>query len=288
MRKRSVSVESQDQMESHEDALHYLHDSIYGDLDWDATLDYMTSRYIQPLQHKFDLSQMHFADCAAGFGWLSFAYLRAGGKHATLIEPDKMRLEAAREIAAQLGVLERCTFICSTLENAPLEEKSVDIFACVETLEHVGRGNIASGVETIVRCTRHGVLLTTPNALFPVIAHDTRLPFAHWLPKTVRQHYAARFNRSELDEGNDFLTPSDLALLRRYFKPVARYQTFASYREFLAFYPHYLPYGPSAHRHRQRASLPLRFFMLLVGKLFGTYAYLVSPNLSNIWIRRLE
>jgi 2-polyprenyl-3-methyl-5-hydroxy-6-metoxy-1,4-benzoquinol methylase len=277
---------SQSQME--DNALHYLHKGIYGDLDWEATLDYMTRRYIQPLQREFDLNGMHFADCAAGFGWLSFAYLRAGGKHATLIEPDEPRLEAARAIAKQLGVSERCTFICSTLESAPLENKSVDIFACVETLEHVGQVNIAACVATIVRCTRHGVLLTTPNALFPVIAHDTRLPFAHWLPKAARRSYAARFNRLEEEEGNDFLTPADLSLLRSSFKPAARYQTFASYKEFLAFYPHYLPYGPAAHRHRHGAPLSLRLFVLLAGLLLGRHAYRVSPNLSNIWVRKPE
>jgi 2-polyprenyl-3-methyl-5-hydroxy-6-metoxy-1,4-benzoquinol methylase len=276
------------QTEDHKNALHYLHNSAYGDLDWELTLDYMTRRYIHPLGQEFDLETMHFADCAAGFGWLSFAYLRAGGKHATLIEPDGLRLDAARAIAARLGLSNRCSFICSTLESVPLENKSIDIFACVETLEHVGQTNIAACVETIARCARRGILITTPNALFPVIAHDTRLPFAHWLPKPLRRRYAAWFNRLDQEEGNDFLVPSDLALLRDYFKPVARYQTFSSYREFLRFYPHYLPYGPALNRNRRRPPLPLRLFVLLAGTLFSTHAYRISPNLSNIWIRKAE
>jgi hypothetical protein len=131
-------------------------------------------------------------------------------------------------------------------------------------------------------------LLTTPNALFPVIAHDSRLPLAHWLPKPVRRSYAARFNRLEQEEGNDFLTPADLGLLRHYFRPVARYQTFASYNEFLSFYPHYMPYGPAAHRNRHRAPLSLRLFVLFAGLLLGNDAYRISPNLSNIWVRKLK
>ena len=202
------------QPEDHKDALHYLYNSTYGGFDWELTLDYMTRRYIQPLRREFDLETMHFADCAAGFGWLSFAYLRAGGKHATLVEPDALRLDAARAIAARLGLSSRCTFISSTLESAPLESKSIDIFASVETLEHVGQTNIAACVATIVRCARHGIFITTPNALFPVVAHDTRLPFAHWLPKPLRRRYAAWFNRLEQEEGNDFLAPSDFALLK--------------------------------------------------------------------------
>lgn len=276
------------QAEDPKNALHYLHNSAYGDLDWELTLDYMTRRYIDPLRRKFDIETMHFADCAAGFGWLSFAYLRSGGKHATLVEPDGPRLDAAREIGARLGLSNRCTFICSTLESVPFESKSIDIFASVETLEHVGQANIAACIATMVRCTRHGILLTTPNALFPVVAHDTRLPFAHWLPKPMRRRYAAWFNRLEQDQGNDFLTPSDLALLREHFKPVAQYQTFSTYREFLAFYPHYLPYGPTRNRNRHRAPVSLRLFVLLAGTVLGSHAYCVSPNLSNIWTRKAD
>ena len=40
------------QTEDHKEALHYLHNSAYGDLDWELTLDYMTRRYIQPLRRE--------------------------------------------------------------------------------------------------------------------------------------------------------------------------------------------------------------------------------------------
>lgn len=264
----------------------YLESGVYADLDWDATLDYMARRYIQPLRQHCDISRMHLADCAAGFGWFSYAYLLAGGLHATLIDSDFPRLQDARAIAAKLGLLERCSFVFATLESLPFKEDFFDIFASVETLEHVGKPNIAACVNSLVRCTRQCILLTTPNACFPVVAHDTRLPFAHWLPKPWRRVYAGYCGRLDMDEGSDFLSPADLAPLRAQFQPVARFQTFNSYPEFVHFYPHYLPYGPQQYRQRARPSLPLRCFVFTVGSVFGRQAYRFSPNLSNIWLRK--
>jgi hypothetical protein len=267
-----------------DDPLSYFTTSEYGDLDWAGTLDFMTRRYIHPLQQHLDISKLVLADCAAGFGWLSFAWLLAGGEHAILIEPNHERLEAARVIAQKLGIEGRCEFRCTTMQNAQLGAKSVDVFASVETLEHVGRANIKDCVATIADCTRLAVLITTPNARFPVIAHDSRLPFAHWLPKAWRKVYAAWFKRSKQEIGNDFLSPRDLAPVINAFKPVARFQTFQTYREFINFYPHYLPYGLAGGRHRHAPSRALRCWIKVVGTLFGVHAWRFSPNLANIWL----
>lgn len=267
------------------DGLSYLNQGLYRDLDWDATLDYMLRRYVRPLQDHLRIEDMTLADCAAGFGWFAFAYLRAGGKHATLIEPDHLRLQAAEQIANQLGLAKRCTFVNSTLQDTHFRDLEFDIFASIETLEHVGRENFASCILTITRCARHCVLLTSPNAAFPMIAHDTRLPFAHWLPKKARKTYARIFGRINAEAGNDFLWAKDLKPLRQQFSPNATYQTFRNYREFLDFYPHYVPYGPPQDRSRHKPSLALSLFVYAVGKLCGTNSYIISPNLANIWIR---
>src|SRR6185437_760603 len=88
-------------------------DGIYRDLDIEATL----------------------LDCASGFGWLAFAYLLAGGKHAVLVELDRQRLDATHDIARLLGVEDRCSFLSDRIQDLPLSDDSVDIFASVETLE---------------------------------------------------------------------------------------------------------------------------------------------------------
>ena len=266
--------------------LTYFREGLYGDLDWDATLDYMNRRYIQALQKQLPINGLVLLDGAAGFGWLSFAFLRAGGGKAILLDPDRERLNCARILADQLGLLERCSFICTALEDCNLPDACVDIFASIETLEHVGRKDIGRAVHNIVRCSRKAVLLTTPNALFPAIAHDCRLPFSHWLPKPWRKVYARLAGREKMEEGNDFLTPFDLRPLRQQFRSCCRFQTFGSMAEFLAFYPHYLPYGAAKKRLRKAPSLALKTFVFLNGHLLGRYAYWCAPNLANIWLRK--
>ncbi|RCS57055.1 class I SAM-dependent methyltransferase [Parvibium lacunae] len=276
-----------------EAALQYFDQGLYGDLDWEGTLDFMTRRYIQPLQHVLQpeasaeraLAGLTLADCGAGFGWLSFAWLKAGGEQAILIEPDARRLRAAQAIAKHLGLLPRCTFLNTRMQDAPLADYAVDVAASVECLEHVGRPSIAACINTLCRLPKQAVLLTTPNARFPIIAHDSRLPAAHWLPKSLRQRYAGWFGRAKQEEGNDFLRPADLRPLQQHFKPTTRYQTFGTFREFLAFYPHYLPYGPQAQRQRTAPSWALRTLVKVTGSLFGTGAWRWSPNLANIWLR---
>jgi cyclopropane fatty-acyl-phospholipid synthase-like methyltransferase len=271
---------------STQNALNYFNQGMYGDLDWSATLDFMNRRYVQPLKQHLNIQNMTLADCAAGFGWLSFAWLQGGGGHAVLIEPDAPRLKAAQAIATQLGLQDRCTFINAVLQDCDLSVHRIDVFASIETLEHVGRPNIASCIQTMMATKPQALLITTPNFHFPVVAHDTRLPFCHWLPQQWRVPYAAAFNKTQQNEANDFVKASDLAPLTTHYKPVTRFQTFNTFAEFLAFYPHYLPYGAAAHRMRQAPSKALKCFVWLAGTLLGTRAWRCSPNLGAIWVKR--
>lgn len=265
----------------------YFRQGIYADLDVEKTLDYMTRRYVEPVAKRLDITNAIVADCAAGFGWVSFAFLQAGAKKAYVIEPEKHRLEAAREIAKILGLNNRCEFICALLEEVDLPPDSVDIFACIETLEHVGKPNVKTCLETMASVTKSVLLLTTPNRIFPVVAHDTKLPFAHWMPAWLRKPYSRAFRREKMDFGNYFIAPWALAPLHRKFKPDAQYTMFSSLEEFDEFYPHYLPYGRSeSARYRKRPSTALRLFVSTAGRLFGNYAFSVSPNLATVWTRR--
>ncbi len=267
----------------------YVRNGMYGSLDFNATLDYMHRRYVQPLSMFIDISEASLADCAAGFGWLSFAFLLAGGKSAVLVDADTARIEAAAEIAEILGVRSACTFKNCYLQEAAFGADSVDIFACIETLEHVGKENIQSCLSTISSAAREIVVLTTPNKLFPVLAHDTRLPFAHWLPFYLLKHYAKLFGRENNELNNYFLAPWHLTELRKKFDPKTPFQTFVDINAFDRFYPHYLPYGndPSL-RNRQKPSRAQRIFVLLAGRILGVNAHVVSPNLSAVWQRKLR
>ena len=259
----------------------------YANLDIDGTLDYMRRRFITPISHHLSIEGATFVDCAAGYGWLSFAFLMAGGRHATLIDPDAPRLNAARDIACVLGLEDRCTFTPGTLQNSCLDTDAFDVFASIETLEHVGCRNITPCLEAIANTARKAVLFTTPNAAFPIVTHDTQLPFAHWLPKRPRRAYARAFGRERLDDANDFVFPWQIGPLAKKFRPVSRVQTFGDIAEFDRFYPHYLPYGSVANlRYRAAAKKGLRVYYSALAAMLGTCAYLLSPNLATIWLRR--
>lgn len=83
----------------------------------------------------------------------------------------------------------------------PLPDACADIVYCIEVVEHVRRDEGA--LRDLARISRDIVILTTPNLRFPVIAHDTELPFCHWLPPSWRVPYARMFKRT--DRENDFL-----------------------------------------------------------------------------------
>ncbi|MEW6743219.1 MAG: class I SAM-dependent methyltransferase [Planctomycetota bacterium] len=258
----------------------------YRDLDVPATLDYMGRRYVAPIRQRADISRSVLADGASGFGWLSFAYLLSGGRRAILIDRDELRLKAAEEIAKILGLRDRCEFVCELLQSTSLAEDSVDFFACIETLEHVGRPHIRASVKSITRAARSIVIVTTPNCIFPVISHDTRLPFAHWLPHRLRHCYAVLCGRAALETGNDFLGPWDLAPLKPKFRPDSAFHTFSTHAEYLSFHPHYTPYGTVASARLKTApSFWRRNFVRLLGTLLRKRAYLLSANLASVWIR---
>jgi hypothetical protein len=263
-----------------------LGNSFYRDLDVDKTLDYMRRRYVEPLRKLIDIEQATLADCATGYGWLSFAYLQAGGRRAILVDPDAERLKAAAGIAELLGVADRCEFVCAYLQD--LRIAPVEIFASIETLEHVGRSNIPACVEVIASTALKAIVLTTPNHWFPSVAHDTCLPLAHWMPLWLRTWYAKAAGRGSRARTNVFLSPMDLSPLRKHgFRPASKYQTFATYSEFASFYPHYLPYGPNEkERYRKSPKAGLAAFVWLAGALAGKGSFAISPNLSAIWVRK--
>lgn len=260
---------------------------IYRDLDVELTLDYMRRRFVVPVSRHVDIANSTLLDCAAGFGWLAFAYVLAGGKRATLVEPDERRLEAARDIAQRLGIEQRCQFIAAHIQDIDLEDDGIDIFTTIETLEHVGRANIAACVSNIARIARQAVILTAPNFLFPVVAHDTDLLFAHWLPEALRRRYAAARGRARFDHGNQFPLPWDLAPLMAKFRPSSRYQTFATRQDYDRFYPHYMPYGPSeAKRYRTSPRRGQRPLQIALSAVLGRYSFMLAPNLASMWLRR--
>ncbi|MGD9048956.1 MAG: class I SAM-dependent methyltransferase [Anaerolineae bacterium] len=262
----------------------YYRESMYSDLDIAQTIEYMRKRFVAPMQNQTDISALGLVDCAAGFGWLSFSYLFSGGRRAILCDIDHERLEAAREIARILELDQRCEFICSPMNKLDFDPQSVGIFASIETLEHVGNQNIDECIQVMASATKRLIVLTTPNKLFPVIRHDTKIPFAHWLPKDLRRRYVRLFGKQDR-AGNDFVSPLRLQPLRAQFQPVSTVLTFPSVAAWEASYPYHSPYG-TKDRLRARPPVWLKAWYMLLATVLREQAYLLSPNLCSIWARK--
>ena len=264
-----------------------LQNSVYHNLDIAGTLDFFTCRYVQPLARISELSHSVVVDCAAGFGWFSIAYLMAGGKAAIAIDVDTERLEAAKEIAKVFSVADRMEFISSKIEDIPSEMNEADFFVSIETLEHVGRKNIRAALQRIKGIASKGVVITTPNKFFPIVAHDTRLPFIHWLHPDQRNKFANIFNREDMDQGNEFLSPIDLSILFDKFRPFSKCLTFQNYGEYRKSFPLYLPYGANEEKRRiSRPSLFKATYYKVVSDILGIYSYWSMPSLTRIFVRK--
>jgi len=266
-------------------AVPHLQNSIYHDLDIAATLDFFARRYVIPLMELFDIDQSTVVDSGTGYGWFSFAYLLLGGKAAIAADLDSDRLAAAKEIAAILSLTDRTDFINSPIQDTPLSENSVELFVSIETLEHVGQSNIRPALERIKGIASHGILITTPNKLFPVIAHDTRLPAAHWFPEGWRQRYAEALNRGHMNANNDFVSPFDLQVLKDKFIPATSCLVFQDFEGYRNHYPFYLPYDIQGRWQKEAVGPKVKYFQF-ASSLFGRNSYWVMPSLARIFVRK--
>ena len=268
-------------------ALNHFKSSPYHDLDIPGTLDFFYGRYILPLKKVCDINTSLVVDCGAGYGWFSIAYILAGGKAAIAVDVDSDRLSAANKIAELISVEKQIEFICSPIHQLPLSIDSADLFVSIETLEHVGRENIRPSLQKIKETTSKAIIITSPNKFFPVIAHDTRLPFAHWVSANIRKQYAQMFGREGMNDNNQFLSPFDLNILMDKFKPVSSCLTFLSFKEYMGQYPYYLPYGATEmSRMQYKPSLLKSNFYKIVSAILGNYSYWVMPNLAHLFLRR--
>ena len=166
----------------------------YGFLSPGDTLDYFRKKYIANLRLHCDISRSVLVDCGCGHGWNVLAFLLHGGWKAIGMDTDEVRLGVARRFAEILGLSDRSLFCRASIADLPLADRSADIFTSIETIEHLpGVANRA--LQEIARTAGNLILVSTPNKAFPVVAHDTRLPFAHWMPPNFRKHYARLFRR---------------------------------------------------------------------------------------------
>lgn len=209
----------------------HFRDSEYRRLDLNALIEEYVQNFVVPL---IDLAgpPRSVADIGAGYGWLAFAFALATDARVTMMEYDPQRLAAAQSIAAILGVEDRVRWIVGSVASIPLADREIDAVYCVEVIEHTGVEK--AYVAELGRISNDVLVITTPNLLFPVIKHDTVLPFCHWLPLGARNVYASLFGRRDRQDNNRFWSPLTFLRAATGFERQSRFLQFADYEQYQA------------------------------------------------------
>lgn len=256
-----------------------------GFLSPSGALDYFARRATANIARVCDITRATMLDCGCGVGWNVLAYLLSGGRHAVGLDMNPTSLYIARQFSQILSVADRLDLCLGSVTSLPFPGKSMDVVVSIETLEHLNGGG-RRALQEINRVAKQVVFTTTPNKFFPVIAHDTRLPFAHWLPAAPRRLYAAALGRVEDDEGNSFLSPWRVARELRDFRLESRFLGFSGFRAYDDFYPHYLPYMGKNVAGVRRLRGAKRTFYRIVDRVFGKQSFFVLPSIAGVFVRK--
>lgn len=186
-------------------------------------------QYVEPLR-ELGVLPRSIADIGSGYGWLAIAFALTTEAKIFAVEYDQERLAAARCIAGILGVEDRIEWTVGSIADLPFQERSMDAVYCIEVIEHTGVEQ--AFVKELVRIANDVLVISTPNQLFPVINHDTALPFCHWLPLSKRDAYANLFGRGPWQSGNLFWTPSRLFSGLGDFTRVSKFLHFSSHQAY--------------------------------------------------------
>lgn len=108
-------------------------------IDVKGTIEYFDKVYVRQLSKFTNIDNKTLCDCACGYGWFSFAYLLNGENNKAIgIDIDMKKIEIAKYISEILELSDRVRFKNANITQLPLNSNSIDIFASIETLEHVG------------------------------------------------------------------------------------------------------------------------------------------------------
>ena len=104
--------------------------------------------------------------------------------------------------------------ITDDFSNQELEKFKSDLVISNATIEHVGSlKNQIKMISNIVKLSKKLFILTTPNQFHPIDFH-TKLPFIHWLPKSMHRKILKLLNLNFFADQNNLnlMSENDLKL----------------------------------------------------------------------------
>lgn len=256
--------------------------SHYAAWDLNDNLNFYMFHFVEPFLGRPDRSDVGVvADVGAGYGWLSIAFALRTSVRIVAIDMNEPRLVAAQRIAAIFGVADRIEWRAGAAGALPLADQEADATYCIEVVEHTGKD--PDVIRDLGRVTRDTLVMTSPNRLFPVIHHDTNLPFCHWLPLPMRDRYASICGRKNRQDGNLFWSPGELIGLLGDFERTSSFFQFADYGVYAQ------AMRALAAERRGKRSLPTaaRDSYYRLASLAGRNAIYLLPNLASTFRRRM-
>ena len=135
-------------------------------------------------------------EVGCGSGQNVESWYRAGAAKITTLDIDEFPVEITKQRCKDLGI-DNTTIIHADFISHEFDEQ-FDIVNCVQVIEHVGKENQVEALIKLLDLTKiNGVIfIQIPNRSCIIDAHDSRLPFAHWLPRKISAPYARLFGRT--------------------------------------------------------------------------------------------
>ena len=255
--------------------------SHYALWDLNDNLNFYMFHFVEPFLTRPDSSSVGVvADVGAGYGWLAIAFALRASVRIIAIDVNEPRLVAAQRIAAVLGVADRIEWRAGAAGALPLADREADATYCIEVVEHTGKD--PNVIRDLGRVTRDTLVITSPNRLFPVIHHDTSLPFCHWLPLSMRDLYASVCGRKKRQDGNLFWSPGELMDLLGDFERTSSFFQFADYGA----YARAMRALAAERRTKRHLSTAARDGYYRLASLAARNAIYVLPNLASTFRRR--
>ena len=107
--------------------------------------------------------------------------------------------------------------ITENFSEEEIKKFGSDLVVSSATIEHVGNyNNQKMMLSNMIKLSKNMIIITTPNRFHPVDFH-TKIPFIHWLPKTIHRKMLKFLNLSfySREENLNLLSKSDFIKLAK-------------------------------------------------------------------------